>query len=217
MGCHIQVKDLALSYSWASRKKQIFRNLNLCIEVGSFVTVVGSNGCGKSSLIKLILGTVSPNRGEVHIAGKLVQPGYPQAVRNHHIAYLAQQIEDLFFADKVSEELTYDHALSNMEREETLSLLGLEKFLNRSIDSLSGGERQGLALAQFMILSAPLLILDEPSSYLDHERATLLKNYLVQAQGRGKTIIHVTQFPDEIEWGTHVLDLDQADPKVILV
>ncbi len=71
-----------------------------------------------------------------------------------------------------------------------------------------------MALAQFMVQQAPLLILDEPSSYLDQGRATLLKNYLLKAQSKGKTILHVTQYPAEISWGTHVIDLDQAIPGV---
>ncbi len=214
MGCHIQIRDLALSYSWKNYTKSIFEDLNLCIEKGSFVSIVGGNGSGKSSLVKLILGLSAPDRGEVIVDGQTVKPGYPEAIRDHRIAYMAQQIEELFFAETVREELSYAGVSSDEELNQILDGLGLWNFLDRSIESLSGGERQGLALAQFMMHKARLLILDEPSSYLDWDRAEFLRNFLLQVNSSGKTIIHVTQYPAEITWGTHVIDLNMPELKV---
>jgi ABC-type multidrug transport system ATPase subunit len=214
MGCHIQVRDLALSYRWKTFVKPIFTNLELCIEQGSFVTITGSNGTGKSSLIKLILGLQRPDAGELLLEGVPVRAGFPEAVRKHRVAYLAQQIEELFFANTVCEELSYSAAIDQDKQNELLAELGLSQLLDRTIESLSGGERQGLALAQFMLQEAPLLLLDEPSSYLDQNRANSLKDFMLQAHNAGKTILHITQYVQEIGWGTHHIDLDQADPRV---
>lgn len=215
MPCHIQVNNLALSYRWKEFKKHIFTDLNLCIPTGVFVTLVGGNGSGKSSLVKLIMGLATPQIGEVLINDELVRPGYPDAVKQNRVAYLSQQIEDLFFSETVAEELKYQGTtLTDPVIRQIIQTLGLDTFLDRHVESLSGGERQSLALAQFMIQDAPLLILDEPSSYLDQKKAATLKSFLDKSHGTGKTILHVTQFESEIKWGTHVIDLDE--PKVRL-
>jgi len=212
MQCHIKVSDLALTFSWNTHRKTIFKDLNLCIPRGSFVTLVGGNGSGKSSLIKLILGLIRPDQGEIMVLDKRVRPGYPEDVRHGQIAYLSQQIEDLFFAETVAEELHYfAGGVPPNSWDDFAHALGLSPLLDRTVESLSGGERQSLALAQFINTSASLLIMDEPSSYLDHAKSTLLQARLKQEHSAGKTILHVSQFETELAWGTHVIDLDQ-DP-----
>lgn len=210
MQCHIKVSDLALTYSWNTYQKTIFEDLNLCIPKGSFVTLIGGNGSGKSSLVKLILGLIKPDRGNVLIMNRKVRPGFPEDVRNGQIAYLSQQIEDLFFSETVAEELHYSftEAQDNTSAEFTRSL-GLNQLMGRTVESLSGGERQSLALAQFVNTPASLFVMDEPSSYLDQARTALLKARLKQEHGAGKTILHVSQFEAELEWGTHVIDLNE--------
>ncbi|MCF6238617.1 MAG: energy-coupling factor ABC transporter ATP-binding protein [Candidatus Marinimicrobia bacterium] len=217
MPCHIRIKDLALSYCWKNYEKKIFQDLNLGIEQGSFVTITGGNGSGKSSLIKLILGLISPGKGTVELAGSPVKAGFPTAVRHHQIAYLAQQIEELFFAETVREELAYNTENQAGIADLYLTELGLTHLLDRTIESLSGGERQSVALAQFMTHEAPLLLLDEPSSYQDQHRANLLKKYLKDAQMAGKTVLHVSQYQAEIHWGSHFIDLDEDQPRLILL
>ena len=209
MQCHIQVKNLALTFRWKVFQKNIFQDLNLCIPSGTYVTLIGGNGSGKSSLVKLILGLVTPQSGEVLLNDKIVRSGYPEAVKTNQISYLSQQIEDLFFSETVAEELSYQmDNLSDPHIQDIIQTLGLDLLMERSVESLSGGERQSLALAQFMLLDAPLLILDEPSSYLDQSKASVLKAFLEKAHQAGKTILHVTQFASELKWGTHVIDLD---------
>jgi len=213
----IEVTDLTLSYRWKQFEKIIFKNLNLSIDTGAFLTVIGRNGSGKSSLIKLILGLIEPEKGSVKINGKSVKPGYPDGVRQGHIAYLSQQIEELFYADTVREELSYGQSFQVNEYQEILENLELADLLERSIETLSGGERQALALAQFMSQPAPILLLDEPSSYLDRHRSIILRQYLDGMHACGKTILHITQYPSELSWGTHVLDLDTSSPSVATV
>ena len=218
MACHIKLNNLALTYRWKAYQKNIFSDLNLCIPMGAFVTIVGGNGSGKSSLVKLILGLVAPDAGQVLINDIAVKPGDPEAVRNKQIAYLSQQIEDFFFSETVAEELNYHGDLS--QESDSLSILqslGLDTLMDRKVDDLSGGERQSLALAQFMVGNAPLLILDEPSSYLDETKASILKAYLQKAHSSEKTILHITQFDSEFRWGTHVIDLNSAEPSVSIL
>jgi|GEM_PF-1827296 len=215
MDCPIQVRGLSLSYRWKNYEKSIFQDLNLCFPRGSFVTIQGGNGSGKSSLLKLILGLIYPQSGDVLIEGLPVNFGYPQAVREHTIAYLAQRIDQFFYADTVLEELSYNQIELNDENTKYLHELGLDHLLERAMQNLSGGEKQGLALAQFMMSPASILILDEPSSYLDEERASILRQFLDEAHTKGKTIIYVTQYPLERDWGTHSLDLDSSNSEIV--
>ncbi len=218
MTCHIRVNNLALTYSWKSYEKKIFHDLNLCIPKGSFVTIIGGNGSGKSSLVKLVLGLATPQSGEVLIDENMVRSGYPTAIKQHHIAYLSQEIEDLFFSETVAEELSYQPSLvEDPETSRIQEALGLNTLLDRRVDSLSGGERQSLALAQFMMEDAQLLIMDEPSSYLDSEKSSLLKAFLESCHQAGKTILHVTQFETELHWGTHILDLNEPVASLVSI
>lgn len=212
MTCHIQVNHLTLNFHWKNLKKSIFEDLNLCIPSGAFVTITGSNGSGKSSLVKLILGLVSPDSGEILVNDLLVRPGYPEAVRKQEIAYLSQQVEDLFFGVTLVDELNYQSpSLDNQAIMEVLKALDLDKMQERQVETLSGGERQSLALAQFMMSEAQILILDEPTSYLDQKNVIILNSFLKKSHEAGKTILHVTQFSSEVKWGTHAIDLDQQN------
>ncbi len=215
MGNPIEVHDLSLSYTWKHDSKLIFKDLNFSVGSGAFVTVVGGNGSGKSSLIKLILGLLKPDSGTILLNGKAVCPGYPTAVREGRVAYLAQQIEELFLADTVGDELLHGVDQSTESQQDVLNSLGLLSLLERPIETLSGGERQALALGQFISQEAPILILDEPSSYFDRDKAHVLHQHLVEAHTAGKTILHVTQYPAEVAWGSHVLDLNMDEPEVL--
>ena len=217
MVCHLRVAALDLSYSWKSYQRQIFQGLNLCIESGSFVSIIGSNGSGKTSLFKLILGLIAPQSGTIELADMPVVPGQVTAVKAGQLAYLAQHIEELFFADRVRDELNYDQPHQTEKSQQIIQALGLPDLLSRQIATLSGGERQSLALAQFVSSTAPLLILDEPSSYLDAKRCQLLEQFLGAAHAEGRTILHATQYPEELNWGTHYIDLDVLQPVVVPV
>jgi len=209
----LQISSLDLEYSWNQHHRQIFNQLTLTVDQGAFVSVTGSNGSGKTSLLKLILGLLIPDSGSIAVQGKPVVAGKPWGVSQGQIAYLAQHIEDLFFAERVRDELTVSTG-GEQSRKSWLKQLGIPALLDRKIDSLSGGERQSLALAQFMSSSAPLLLLDEPTSYLDAERTRILADFLKTARADGRTILHATQFSGEVSWGTHLLDLDVPNPQV---
>lgn len=212
MACHIKLENLAFTYRWKAYQKHIFKDLTLCVTPGSFVTIVGGNGSGKSSLLRMILGLLAPDSGKIFLNGDIVRPGYPEAVRKNQIAYLSQQIEELFFSETVREEISYGSDTQNSSGVySACKKLGIDDLLDRKVENLSGGERQSLALAQFMDVDASLLILDEPSSYLDRGKADILREYLQVAHHSGKTILHVTQFEKEVAWGSHVIDLNLKD------
>jgi len=210
----IQFRQLTLNYRWESYVRSIFKDLDLCIPRGAFVSITGGNGSGKSSLLKLILGLVTPDAGEIIINGASIRPGYAEGMQENRIAYLAQRIETLFFGDTVEQELNFLSEEGAALAKEILDRMELAQLRDRDIDTLSGGERQGIALVHFLASQAPLLILDEPSSYLDRQAANILELELKKVHEAGKTILHATQFDHEIRWGSHHLDLN--DPSMEL-
>jgi len=205
---HIELEGVSLSYHWQSFHKKIITDLSFKVSQGSFVSILGSNGSGKSSLLKLIIGLEKPDAGSIKVSGSPIRYGQPEMIRSGHVAYLSQQVQEMFFSDTVGEELAYNKQSKSV----TKQLVKIDP--TRRISDLSGGERQSLALDIFMNSPAALLILDEPTSYLDYSHAQELQQYLEQSHRNGRTVLHVTQYPGEAIWGTHVLDLDDAQPQV---
>lgn len=217
MDYQIHVRELNLNYRWGDYQRSIFTDLNLCIPAGSFVSITGSNGSGKSSILKLILGLIEPDSGEIQLGERQVRFGYVDGGKEGQVAYLSQHIDELFFGETVRQELSFQRDLQSLEIQHLLSELGLDHLLDRQIDTLSGGEKQGIALVQFLSNLCPVLLLDEPSSYLDKHATQVLRKRLQRAQGEGRTILHATQFNREVSWGSHVLDLDADLPEVVVV
>ena len=215
MGAMVEFRGLTLKYRWEGYERSIFNDLSFKVPSGSFLSITGGNGSGKSSLLKLILGLISADSGEIVVDGQSIQQGYAAGIQKNQLAYLAQRIESLFFGDTVKQELNYRGQLDSKLLLSMLDEIQLEHLLERDIETLSGGERQGVALIQFLASQAPLLILDEPSSYLDNKKSEYLRLKLANAHGEGRTILHATQFEEEVAWGSHLLDLSQPIPEIV--
>ena len=213
----VQFRELSLNYRWESYARNIFTDLDLCVPRGSFVSITGSNGSGKSSFLKLIMGLTTPGAGEVIIDGQLLQHGYASSMKDKKVAYLAQRIENLFFGDTVDQELGYNESVDPARIDYLLDRLASKELKDREIATLSGGERQAIALVQFLSSTAPLLVLDEPSSYLDRSAAQVLREELESLHRSDRTIIHATQFMSEVGWGDHHLDLDSKEIELVRV
>lgn len=201
----IQIRELSLAYSWHHIHKQVLSNFSLDVETGSFLSITGSNGCGKSSLLRSILGLVPQVSGSISILGRDILPGKPQNLADLDCAYLPQNPVDFFLGETVEEELAMASGSSLVDG--VASQFKLDQLMDRRTRTLSGGERQKLALAAFFASGRAVLMLDEPSSFLDRPNALLLKDALKDAHAAGSTVIHVTQYDDEISWGQQHLVL----------
>jgi len=165
----IEIKNLSFSY----HKQKVLENINLNIEEKDFLAIIGPNGGGKSTLLKLILGINSVKDGSIHTFGEIPQRNLSK------IGYVPQNTNvNTDFPIKVIEVVLMGHIgtkrpLFGYAKEETLCAMGalaqvgMEKFANEKIGSLSGGQRQRVMIARALCAHPKILILDEPTSSID--------------------------------------------------
>ncbi len=175
---------------WGPGGQPLSPPLNLNLARASLTGVIGSNGCGKSSLLKVIAGINQPLRGRVDVA----------APRLGGVAYLVQQqaLDRQFpitLQALVSAGL-WRSRLSRPQRqlrlEQTLADWGLSNLQQHSLQALSGGELQRALLARLSLTDAQVLLLDEPEAALDEQGLTLLWQHIKRWQAEGRTQIVVS-------------------------
>lgn len=193
----ISVSNLTKSYPG----KVLFENLSLTISKGERLGLVGRNGCGKSTLLKMIVGEIQPD------AGRVVFP------KGYRVGYLSQHLE--FTKPSVLEECcegleVYEH----YKAERILQGLGFtEEGLQQSPQSFSGGYQLRINLAKCILQEPDLLILDEPTNYLDLLSLRWLKDYLIGYPGEIILITHDQYFMDQVI--THTFGIYQGEGKKI--
>lgn len=154
----IDIKNLCFTYT--NSKPYILDNVNLKIEKGSYVSILGENGSAKSTLIKLILNLLKPNSGEIDIY-------------TSRIAYVAQKVENFNaqFPITVYEMLNCHRRVLKLKDKtliiKSLQAVGMEAHCSTLIGNLSGGQQQKIFIARSLIGNPELLILDEPSTGID--------------------------------------------------
>ena len=150
-------------------KEDVLNEINLEIEKGEFVCVVGRSGCGKSTLLNLIAGLEKPTEGEILLNScPVTGPGSDRIVmfQEHALFPWLNVIQNVEFGMKIA-------GIPQKEREEralsNLRMVGLEEYKDYAIHQLSGGMRQRVALARALTLDSEILLMDEPFSALDKQ------------------------------------------------
>ena len=174
----VMIKFSNVSLIYPNSTTTVLENLNLEIQEGELVLVIGSTGSGKSSLLRLINGLVPHHTGgilagDVSVNGVSTQMVKPGGLA-HLIGIVGQNPANTFVADTVEDELAFGMETLNLPNdvmrkriEETLDLLSLTALRNRTIATLSGGEQQRVAIGAALVTHPKVLVLDEPTSALD--------------------------------------------------
>ena len=191
----ISLHDVDFSYPEAS-KKIILNAVNIEIKSGEFVAFIGETGSGKSTLINIILGILSPTKGQLQIDGQIIGEGKYSWLNN--VAYLDQSVvlmdtsirNNIIFNCEENEELLWQ-VLESAQLVNFIRSLpnGLDTAVGERGATLSGGERQRLGIARALYLQREVLILDEPTSALDIENEQALIDVI---KNLNKTIIMIT-------------------------
>ena len=186
----------------------ILKNISFSVNEGDFVSIIGSNGAGKSTILKLILGELNQNKGEIKIFGENIK----KFNRWNDIGYLEQNAyyKILNFPATVYEtvmsNMFYDIGLFKFPNKnhrskviKSLELLGMEKYSNRTISKLSGGQIQRVFLARTLVANPKILILDEPTNGVDRETVDIIYNILSDLnKNKNISIIMVTHDIDMV-------------------
>lgn len=196
---------------------------NLRIATGETLALVGPSGCGKTTLLNLLAGIVTPQQGNVRIEGReltLLDDAARRAFRISSIGMVFQEFELLDYLN-VEENILLPFFLNSTQRltresradvDELAESLGLKPLLARSIDRLSHGERQRVAIGRALIANPQLLLADEPTGNLDPSTRDRIVDLLFQhAADRQATLIMATHDHDLIERFDRVIDFSQPE------
>lgn len=196
----IELKNL--SYRYEGCEKYALKDIDLTIEPGEVLAIVGKNGSGKTTLAKLIMGLLKPTSGGVYMNGEPMKPGQIAC----KIGLVFQNPLHQLFCETVIEEIAF--GLRNLPKDEIerrVNLLliehGLLSYRDRHPLTLSEGQRKSLAFASILAMDPEFLILDEPTLGQDLRHQQRLKALLKDLTGRGKGIIiisHDLEFVSEI-------------------
>ena len=197
----------------------VIDGLNLQINAGETLVVLGESGCGKTTTLKLVNRLIEPTTGEVLVEGRSVAEWDPIRLRRH-IGYVIQD-GGLFPHFTVVENVSlvlrlenWDPERKRLRTEEVLNLVGLdpEKFAGRFPHELSGGQRQRVGVARALASDPPLLLLDEPFGALDAiTRSNLQREFARLVRELGKTTVFVTHdLHEAMLLGTRIALMDKG-------
>ena len=198
--------------------QSVLKNLCFTVNKGDFVGVTGDSGKGKTTILNLLLGFLSPTCGEILINGVAANASdrknyWPST------AYVRQQsffIHDTILRNITLEEDGYDH--TNLEQALEVSALndfvskfpeGLDKIITENGKNISGGQQQRIALARAVYKNADLILLDEPFNELDDESTTALVSHFKNIAAQGKTVIMVTHDKKCLAQCNKIISLDE--------
>jgi energy-coupling factor transport system ATP-binding protein len=175
----------------------VLRDIDLEIQPGELVALMGRNGSGKTTFLRCIVGLLMPEHGEIEVQGTSII-GRATADICQNVGYLPQDPRDLLFADTVLDELRitlHNHGLDNhpsLAPSELIERLELAEVAHRYPRDLSAGQRQRTALGAVTVTRPGVLLLDEPTRGLDYPAKRKLVQLLREWQDQGTSILLVT-------------------------
>ena len=181
----LEVKGLHKSFDG----NEVLHGVSFSVESGKALGLLGRNGAGKSTTIRILMDVFKADKGEITVDGK------PFYAKDFNIGYLPEE-RGLYPKKKVSEQLIYLASLRGLSHKEAkqnvkawLKRLGIEEYENRILDTLSKGNQQKVQLVQTLICNPDLIILDEPFSGLDPVNSQILKEVVQEEIQKGKIVI----------------------------
>jgi len=223
MSSIIEIADLQKTYYLGRVAVPVLRGLNLDVEAGEFVGVVGPSGSGKSTLFHIIGGLTPPSSGHVRVDGlDLAAAGDAQRtrMRQRTVGFVFQKFnllptltaeENIGIARDIAGHLDYDQA----HFQEILGLLGISDRLHHKPFALSGGEQQRIAIARALANSPKILLADEPTGNLDTVNSQAVLGVLKDLNRRlGQTTLMITHNPEAAAFCAHRI-VRMQDGKIV--
>ena len=214
----IKLSNLSKKYFGVSKDISVIKNINLKINEGDFVSLVGPSGSGKSTLLHLIALLDQPTSGDIFFKGKNLSKSTDKEkdqVRGKHISIIYQQ--NNLLSDFTAIENVIIPLINNGENwkdsekkaKKILSSMKLSKRLNHFPSELSGGEQQRVAVARALITEPELILADEPTGSLDRKTAIEIFDLFYNLRAKKRVIIYAThnrEFADMSDYKLNILD-----------
>lgn len=206
-----------LSYSFPDGTQGL-KKINLEIEKGEFLGIVGRNGSGKSTLIRHMNGLLRPTEGKVFVNGMdTADPSKLLEIRQT-VGMVFQNPYTQFVGTTLEEDVAFGPENLGLPPEEirervdrALEMVGLENFKNHSPKTLSGGQSQSAAIASALAMKSECIAFDEITSMLDSRSREQVREIIRKLQGKARTIVYVTHRLEEVLYADRVLVMDGGE------
>ncbi len=201
----IELEGIDFGYT----RKMVLNNINLVVAEGEILIMLGPNGCGKSTLIKIMIGLLRPNRGNIFFEGRnILQTSTKHLAKR--IAYVPQihnstfpyTVMDVVLMGRIPHK-TFFFRYSNADLKiarDALERLSIAHLAERPYTEISGGERQLTLIARALSQGAKAFIMDEPASGLDYGNRLRLLDQIIKLSREGYTFIKSTHSPEHALW-----------------
>lgn len=195
----LEFKDVCFNYG---NGVPVLEHINIQIGPGEFIGLGGRNGCGKTTVTRLLMGLEKPVSGEILHDGKVINDDDASA-RSHYIGYVFQRPERQMFRSTVEDEVAYGPQQLGMSRDEAaaavaeaLAMTGLSHLAKAYPPNLNRGEKQRVAIASAIAMHTSCIILDEPTSGQDSADKKMLMELLTDLNKKGMTILIISHDMD---------------------
>lgn len=213
----ISFRDASFAYEGAPDGAFAFSHLNLDIEPGSFVCIVGENGSGKSTLARHIDALLIPTAGEVLVEGRSTRDAAQTTRIRTTVGLVFQNPDDQLVASIVEDDVAFGPENLGIAPDEiarritrALSLVGLAGYEKREVHTLSGGQKQRLAIAGALACEPRILVLDEPTAMLDPRGRLMVMDVIERVRQSGATVVFITHFMEEAARADRVVALHRG-------
>lgn len=198
---YLQIENIDMNFSSGQSSSNVLRNINLKVERGEYISIIGHSGCGKSTLLNIVAGLIRASSGAVILDGKEVNsPGPDRSVvfQNHSLLpwltvyeNVALAVDKVFGASKSKGE-RHDWVLRNLE------MVHMEHAIHKRPAEISGGMKQRVGIARALAMEPKVLLLDEPFGALDALTRARLQDEVMRIQtGLHNTVLMITHDVDE--------------------
>ncbi len=214
------IKAEHVCFEYEPGSKRVLNDIDLEIEEGQFVAVLGHNGCGKSTFACHLNAILQPTSGRVEVAGldTNVQTDEQLLQIRKNVGMVFQNPDNQIVATVVEEDVAF--ALENlgvprpeMRRriDDSLKKVGMSAFAKHATHQLSGGQKQRIAIAGVLAMQPKILVLDEPTAMLDPQGRREVMQVLHDLHRQGSTIVLITHFMDEAVQADRVIVMNDGE------
>ncbi len=212
----VEINNLYFKYK--SQDEYLLKGLNLVVNKGEILAVIGESGCGKSTLLSIICGIIPHIRkgyieGEVKLLGKEVKKTKIKDIAKK-VGIVFQDPDSQIFLPAVEDEIAFGPENLMVPREEiglriedALKAVNMEDYRHENPNNLSGGQKQLIALASILAMKPSILLFDEISSQLDEESKKQVKKIILNLKEKGETVVFVEHDLKTLDIADRVLEL----------
>ena len=190
----IEIKNVSKKFG----KLEVLKNVSVSCKSGQCIALIGPNGCGKTTLIKSILGMVLPDEGSMEFNQKSIFGDYSYREKIGYMPQIGRYPDTMTIGEIIEMVKKIRNSKNNLD-EDLFRDFEIEKMLNKQMRTLSGGTTQKISAVLAFLFNPDVLILDEPTAGLDPLASELLKEKIIKEKEKGKLIIITSHLLSELD------------------